>query len=139
MNVQLMCNAECKIITCVVKWPGSTRDSRISNEGEIFKEFKEGRHKGIILGDSGYPVKRWLMIPVLAPKNRAEERYSSTHCVTRRELLKRGALQVRLHCLDGPASTFVEWGYPLKVLGIDQIAYQLRGFPWYAIGQTKVR
>ena len=45
----LMCNAECKIINCVVKWPGSTHASRILNESEIFKEFEEGRQEGIIL------------------------------------------------------------------------------------------
>ena len=53
LNVQLMCNAECKMINWVVKWPGRTHDSRILKESAVYREFEEGLHEGIILGDSG--------------------------------------------------------------------------------------
>ena len=56
LNIQLICNAECKIINCVVKWQGSTHDGRILRESLIYSEFEEGLHEGIILGDSGYPL-----------------------------------------------------------------------------------
>ena len=68
LNVQLICDADCRIINCVIKWLGSTHNSRILKESAIFREFEEGQHKGIILGDSGYALKGWLMTPVFAPK-----------------------------------------------------------------------
>ena len=54
LNVQLMCNAECKIISCVVKWPSSTHNSRILKEIAVYREFEDGLHEGIILGECGF-------------------------------------------------------------------------------------
>ena len=102
LNIQLMCNADCKIINCVVKWPGSTHDSRILKESKIYREFEEGLHDGILLGDSGYPLKPWLMTPVLAPKCRAEERYNGSYRTTRTVIERcNGILKRRFHCLHG--------------------------------------
>lgn len=66
-----MCNPHCKLINCVVKWPGSTHDSRILKERLKLREFEEGGHEGIFLRGDGYPLKGWLMTPVLVPKTRA--------------------------------------------------------------------
>ena len=52
-----MCDAECKIINYVVKWPGSTHNSRILRESKICNEFEQDIYKGIILGNSGHPLK----------------------------------------------------------------------------------
>ena len=66
----------------------------------MYREFEEGLHDGIILGDSGYPLRRWLMTPVLNPKNRAEERYNGAHRVTRSTIERcNGILKRRFHCL----------------------------------------
>ena len=68
----------------------------------MYREFEEGLHDGIILGDSGYPLRRWLMTPVLNPKNRAEERYNGAHRVTWSTLERcNGILKRRFHCLHG--------------------------------------
>ena len=40
LNVQLICDADCRIINCVIKWPGSTHDSRISKESAIFRVWR---------------------------------------------------------------------------------------------------
>nr|XP_023674188.1 putative nuclease HARBI1 [Paramormyrops kingsleyae] len=63
INVQLVCNHENKITNVVAQWPGSTHDARILDESILAREFEEGRHKGILLGDSGYPCRSWLMTP----------------------------------------------------------------------------
>ena len=102
LNVQLICNAYCKIINCVVKWPGSTHDSRILKESAVYRECEDGLHEGIILGDSGYPLKDWLMTPVLNPRNRAEERYNRSHRTTRTVIERcNGIHKRRFHCLHG--------------------------------------
>ena len=102
LNIQLICNVECKIINCVVKWPGSTHDARILRESLIYREFEEGLHEGIILGDSGYPLRHWLMTPILAPKCRDDERYNGSHRTTRTVIERcNGILKRRFHCLHG--------------------------------------
>jgi hypothetical protein len=47
----------------VVKWPGSTHDSFILNNSGI-PDAMTGIN-GWLLGDSGYPLKKWLMTPLI--------------------------------------------------------------------------
>ena len=102
LNIQIICNAECRIINCVVKWPGGTHDARILRESSIYREFEEGLHEGTILGDSGYPLRHWLMTPILAPTCGAEERYNSSHRTTRTVNERcNGILKRRFQCLHG--------------------------------------
>jgi hypothetical protein len=42
-----------------------------------------GNIDGLILGDSGYAVSRWLFTPVRNPANAAERRYNRRHRRTR--------------------------------------------------------
>lgn len=76
-----MCDAEMKIINCVVKWPGSVHDTRILRESAVFTAF-ESSHKplqGYILGDSGYLLRDWVMTPILHPHIPKEEAYNTAH------------------------------------------------------------
>ncbi len=64
------------ILDVVAQWPGCTNDARILNNSELARRFEEGRLRGILLGDSGYPLKTWLMTPIGQPQNAAEEAYN---------------------------------------------------------------
>ncbi|XP_033976858.1 putative nuclease HARBI1 isoform X2 [Trematomus bernacchii] len=71
------------IVDLVARWPGSTHDARILRESALQREFEAGRINGLLLGDSGYPLKRWLMTPVIAERTAQERRYNEKHTQTR--------------------------------------------------------
>jgi len=102
--VQIVCDADLKIINCVAKWPGSVHDARILRESRIFSAF-EGHPKpvsGFILGDSGYMMRDWLFTPMLHTRTPKDEAYNSALCGTRCTVERCiGVLKRRWHCLHG--------------------------------------
>ena len=40
-------------------------------------------NEGWLLGDSGYPLKNWLITPLATPANPQELRFQKAHCKTR--------------------------------------------------------
>lgn len=49
----------------------------------FFTAMEAGVLDGIILGDSGYPLNRWLYTPVPSPQDGADQRYNIAHRRTR--------------------------------------------------------
>lgn len=101
INVQLMCDATLRIVNYVVRWPGSTHDARILTESEIYQRLENHHDNMIILGDSGYPSKVWLMVPFLNPRGQNEQRYNQSHMSTRSTIERcNGVLKRRFACLQ---------------------------------------
>lgn len=78
INVQLVFNADYKILGIVAKWPGSTHDARIFSESGLRQLF-EGNYVPAnchLLGDSGYPCKPWLLTPYLHPDQGPQLNYN---------------------------------------------------------------
>ena len=68
INVQGVCDSNLKFLNVVAKWPGATHDAFIwanSNLCEIFENRQIGN--GWLIGDSGYPLRPWLLTPVSQP------------------------------------------------------------------------
>jgi hypothetical protein len=76
INVQLICDANYKITNVVARWPGSTHDSRILTRSRIGERYENGELQGILLGDSGYSLRPWLMTPITNPATAPEEAYN---------------------------------------------------------------
>ena len=74
--MQAVCDHEQKFLNVVVKWPGSTHDSFILKNSDVYEAFETAKFNGIILGDSGYPLRKWLMTPVSDPESPAEMSYN---------------------------------------------------------------
>ncbi|XP_025079578.1 putative nuclease HARBI1 [Pomacea canaliculata] len=101
INCQLICDANLVITHCVINWPGSVHDSRILRESSIWQLFERAARPvpGMLLGDSGYPLREWLMTPFLDSNTRAKERYNTAHRTTRSTIERaNGVLKKRWHC-----------------------------------------
>ena len=78
--MQAICDANMVFTDVVYKYPGSCHDSFILQNSNIYDSFQNGTYgSGVILGDSGYPLKPWLMTPISDPKTNAEIRYNKSH------------------------------------------------------------
>ena len=63
-------------------WLGKAHDSRVF-ESSPLKEILESGDNGCVLGDSGYPLKPYLLTPVLFLKSVAEQQYNNAHAKVR--------------------------------------------------------
>ncbi len=69
INTQIVFDADHYILDVIAKWPGSTHDARMLNESGLKVLFERNYMPTSchLLGDSGYPCKRWLLTPFLRP------------------------------------------------------------------------
>ena len=64
------------------RWPGSTNDSRVLRNSNVAASFENGFRPfpdAVLLGDSGYSLKSWLMTPVLNLHTNSEVNYNNSH------------------------------------------------------------
>ena len=70
----------------VARWPGSTHDSHIFNTSQICQQLEDNHNnleQGILLGDSGYALKPYLMMPYYEPATANQRAYNRAHRKTR--------------------------------------------------------
>ncbi|GFR58831.1 protein ALP1-like [Elysia marginata] len=96
---QVVCDADLVVLDCVAKNPGSVHDARILRESPLFASM-EASPLGIILGDSAYPLRNWLMTPFSNPQGQQQETYNLRHAQTR-QVIERcfGVVKRRFRCL----------------------------------------
>ncbi|XP_064653009.1 putative nuclease HARBI1 [Lineus longissimus] len=100
INAQAICDSGNIFLNGVIRWPGGTHDSRILTNSEISRDFETGRISGFLIGDSGYPLRQWLMTPLYVAANRKERRYNTSHKRTRSVIERTfGIWKRRFHCL----------------------------------------
>ncbi|XP_071104771.1 putative nuclease HARBI1 [Haliotis cracherodii] len=96
INVQVVMDANYKILNIVAKWPGSVHDSRIWNNSNLRHAFLNNQfpHGCHLLGDSGYPCRPHLLTPYLRPQPGQQTNYNRSHKITR-SLVERGIGQMK--------------------------------------------
>lgn len=105
LNVQLVCDANLRIISVNANYPGSSHDSFIWRQSQVRQFMNDmylnGRRCTWLIGDSGYPLEPFLMTPFLnAEENSPESRYNYHHA-SARNCIERciGLLKTRFRCL----------------------------------------
>ncbi|XP_051975359.1 putative nuclease HARBI1 [Xyrauchen texanus] len=102
INVQVVCDHQGMFTDIVAKWPGSTHDSFAWANSAICQMAEEGGFgDSWLLGDSGYPLRPYLLTPVQHPATIAEERFNQAHGRTR-SIVERtiGLWKQRFSCIS---------------------------------------
>ncbi|CAC5369692.1 HARBI1 [Mytilus coruscus] len=80
INVQAVVDHILRFTNVVVRWPGSTHDAFILQQSALYRHMDTNLNAGWLLGDSGYPLKVWLISPLANPSNPQEQRFNNSHC-----------------------------------------------------------
>ncbi|XP_071944823.1 putative nuclease HARBI1 [Antedon mediterranea] len=101
INVQVIGDHRLMIRDIVARWQGSVHDSRIFENSLICEEFERRVHNGVLLGDSGYGCKRYLLTPVINPDRRPQQRYNRSQIRTRNSVERLfGNWKRKFNCLN---------------------------------------
>ena len=71
------------------RWPGSTHDSHVFRTSAIgihLQNRYRGINQGVLLGDSGYPCRPFLLTPYRQPVEIKEQRFNISHVSTRSKI-----------------------------------------------------
>lgn len=83
-NVQSVADADLKFRDIVTRWPGSTHDAHIFRNSVLYASLETGQFgNSIIVGDSGYPIKPYLLTPLRNVRNEAEALFNESLIRTR--------------------------------------------------------
>uniref|UniRef100_A0A8W8J8F9 Putative nuclease HARBI1 n=1 Tax=Magallana gigas TaxID=29159 RepID=A0A8W8J8F9_MAGGI len=76
INVQAICDNDLMLTNVVARWPGSTHDSRIFENSSVCARFERRNIPGILIGDNGYPLRSYLITPLLTCRTPQERRFN---------------------------------------------------------------
>lgn len=83
-NVQVVCNANLEIQNIVARWPGSTHDSTIFQNSKLRSDIESDIFlDSLLVGDSGYSVRPYLISPLLNTTTPAENLFNESQIRTR--------------------------------------------------------
>ena len=113
--MQAVCDARRCFTNVVARWPGSTHDSRIFDNSILRDELERGKHDGLLLGDAGYALRRYLLVPLAAPVTSSEKLYNSSHIKTKASISQAfGILKQRFRVFCTPPRTKLR--HSLKII-----------------------
>ena len=83
INVQLVCDQTAYVSDVVARWPGSVHDSTIFDNSHLRVQLEDSAQEGYLVGDGGYPCRRYLLTSVVNPTTNAERSYNAAHISAR--------------------------------------------------------
>lgn len=105
INVMAVCGPDFKFYYVSARWPGSVHDARVYRNSTLHQRFEAGWRPlpdVILLADSGYPLKEWMIPPTdLNLNDPAVMRFNRAHKSTRRVVENSfGILKEKFPCLN---------------------------------------
>ncbi|XP_069502578.1 putative nuclease HARBI1 [Ambystoma mexicanum] len=101
LNIQMTCRADLQISKCYANFPGSAHDAFIlhsSNLPVVICGLSADR--SLLLGDRTYPLKLWIMTPILNAMTASEQKYNTAHIRIKNTIeLTFDLLRSRFRCL----------------------------------------
>ena len=106
INAIFVCGPRLEFFFCSARYPGSLHDSRAFRNSSLYTLIERNWRpfpSAIILGDSAFPNKEWLIPPLHAPISEAERRFNASH-TSSRAIIERafGVLKQRFNVLKTP-------------------------------------
>ena len=84
LTVQAICNDNFIFQDVVARWPGSHHDFFTLQSSNVYDRFENDEFGDCwLLGDSGYPLKKWLITSFKNPLTAEEGRFNAYHRKTR--------------------------------------------------------
>ncbi|CAC5400558.1 HARBI1 [Mytilus coruscus] len=86
VNVQGICDQNCLFTNVSANWPGSCHDAHVfktSAVGIHLQDQYTSIEQGVVLGDSGYPCRPFLLTPFRQPREQREHNFNRAHITTR--------------------------------------------------------
>ncbi|KAM7302852.1 hypothetical protein ISCGN_018360 [Ixodes scapularis] len=112
LNVMVVCDADCRVMSIDPRYPGSVHDSFVWRYSWLRSNFEQGRlvdDGRFLLGDSGYALEPWLITPVpgFHATSTACGRFNKAHS-SMRSVVERciGLLKSRFRCLQRHRALF---------------------------------
>ncbi|XP_049455414.1 putative nuclease HARBI1 [Epinephelus fuscoguttatus] len=125
INVQVMCTSNMVLTNLVARWPGSTHDSFILMHSSVGNRLQAGAARdGWLLGDSGYPLRRWLLTPFTNPQSAKEVCFNVAHSRAC-SIVERAIGLLKNWCLDASGGRLLY--HPTKVCKIIRACGAQRG------------
>ncbi|KAI8433384.1 hypothetical protein MSG28_015424 [Choristoneura fumiferana] len=104
INCMMVCGPQYQFFYVSANWPGSVHDARVLRRSTLYSAMEQENifPNGVILGDSGYPLKTWLMTPLHNdPNSEGERRYNRRLKATRQIIeCSFGILKEKFPCLN---------------------------------------
>lgn len=117
INTQVVADANLKIMDIVARWPGSVHDSTIFSNSRV-KHLIETEQLGkcCLLGDRGYALKKYLLVPLADPQTPAEKLYNESQIRTRNVVERTfGVWKRRFPCIGSQLRVKLENVQPIIV------------------------
>ena len=88
INVQAICDHDLILTNVVARWPGSTHDSRNFENSNMCARLERKEIPGILIGDNGYPLRPYLITPLLTCTTREQRYFNYALCNARVKIEK---------------------------------------------------
>lgn len=104
LNVMAVADSRGKLLCVCANAGGRQHDSRVLANSRLMDRMERNTlvpvDGGVILGDSAYPSRDYLLTPIARPETQAEQSYNRAHCRTRVTVEQTfGQLKMRWACL----------------------------------------